>query len=258
MKGWVYVISNKSIPGSVKIGYSSKDPEARAKELNNTGVPHPYQVEYEILVENPYQLEQLTHKNMKGKRDNKEWFRCTAEEAIACIKQTHKGTILSEIFKSIERQKVEKSLKQKRILDDQNRKMHAKVKQEEARFSHQEKSIQESFNLQKHTRYPETNFWTCCLIAGLLSVTAAFLINKDLVQDDSQAFIIFLIGGGIGGYLIHILLNKLRQSHKGYKKLIDDKSADLSEERSIHEQKIKEIRSTAVTETNSLLRTRRR
>ncbi|KFC76184.1 GIY-YIG nuclease family protein [Massilia sp. LC238] len=45
MKGWVYVITNKAIPDLVKVGYSRKDPELRAAELNNTGAPHPYMVE---------------------------------------------------------------------------------------------------------------------------------------------------------------------------------------------------------------------
>jgi len=33
MKGWVYVITNKAMPGLVKIGFSMKDTEIRASEL---------------------------------------------------------------------------------------------------------------------------------------------------------------------------------------------------------------------------------
>jgi hypothetical protein len=40
MRGWIYVISNNSMPGLVKVGYSMKDPEERAKELDHTGTPH--------------------------------------------------------------------------------------------------------------------------------------------------------------------------------------------------------------------------
>lgn len=58
MKGWVYVISNKSMPELVKVGYSTKDPDLRAMELNNTGAPHPYTVNYELLIENPREIEQ--------------------------------------------------------------------------------------------------------------------------------------------------------------------------------------------------------
>jgi hypothetical protein len=34
MVGWVYIITNESMPGLVKVGYSSKHPEYRAAELN--------------------------------------------------------------------------------------------------------------------------------------------------------------------------------------------------------------------------------
>jgi hypothetical protein len=50
MKGWVYVISNKAMEGLIKVGHSTKDPELRAQELDHTGSPHPYIVEYEMLI----------------------------------------------------------------------------------------------------------------------------------------------------------------------------------------------------------------
>ena len=34
-KGFVYVMSNKSMPGIVKVGMSTKMPEERAKELSS-------------------------------------------------------------------------------------------------------------------------------------------------------------------------------------------------------------------------------
>ena len=71
MKGWVYVLSNESLDGLIKIGYSSKDPGSRAKELSgDTGVPTPFIVEYEMLVEDPYGCEQRAHKILDDKRVN--------------------------------------------------------------------------------------------------------------------------------------------------------------------------------------------
>jgi hypothetical protein len=54
MHGWVYVISNESMPGVVKVGYSFKDPKERADEPANTGAPTPYLVDYALFVEDPY------------------------------------------------------------------------------------------------------------------------------------------------------------------------------------------------------------
>lgn len=73
--------------GLVKVGYSTKDPEIRASELNNTGAPRPYLVEYDLLIDEPYQVEQKTHRLLSSKLEAKEWFRCSLEEAIAAIKQ---------------------------------------------------------------------------------------------------------------------------------------------------------------------------
>ncbi len=82
MKGYVYVISNKGMPDLIKVGFSTKDPHERAKELGNTGSPHPYKVEYEVLVNDPYSIEQTVHRTMNNCHEAKEWFRCTVEYAI--------------------------------------------------------------------------------------------------------------------------------------------------------------------------------
>lgn len=86
MRGWVYVISNPAMPGIYKIGYSKQDPEVRATRLASTGVPHPFKVEFDALVHEPYLIEQRTHALLAHHRENKEWFRCTLDEAIESIK----------------------------------------------------------------------------------------------------------------------------------------------------------------------------
>lgn len=98
-KGWVYIISNPAMPGILKIGFSLKDPELRAQELANTGIPHAYAVEYEILIENPREIEQLAHKRLHKKREGKEWFRCNLEEAIHAIRTVAKTKIILETKK---------------------------------------------------------------------------------------------------------------------------------------------------------------
>jgi len=88
MRGWVYVISNQSMPGIVKIGYSMKDPWARAEELAHTGTPLPYLVDYEVLVHEPQVIEQGAHEALKHVRLNekREWFRCSTSAAVTAIR----------------------------------------------------------------------------------------------------------------------------------------------------------------------------
>ncbi len=85
-RGWVYVISNPAMPGVVKVGFSTKDPELRAQELNNTGAPHPYQVDYDALTTDPHRTEQAVHRVLHDKREGREWFRCSLLEAIQAIR----------------------------------------------------------------------------------------------------------------------------------------------------------------------------
>lgn len=107
MKGWVYVITNKAMPGLIKVGYSMSDPELRAAELNHTGSPHPYDVDYEVLVDEPRDVEQTVHGRLRNQRERKEWFRCTSEEAIAAIKAVVGTKAQVENFKRADRAKAE-------------------------------------------------------------------------------------------------------------------------------------------------------
>ena len=52
MKGWIYIMSNASFSdGRIKIGMSSKDPVERKSELESSGVPEPFVIEYKAMVD---------------------------------------------------------------------------------------------------------------------------------------------------------------------------------------------------------------
>ncbi|MCY4385906.1 MAG: GIY-YIG nuclease family protein [Desulfurellaceae bacterium] len=88
MGGWVYIITNKAMPGLLKVGFTTKHPEERAQQLTaagKTGVPWPYVVEYQWWVEYPRALEQRVHAKLARVRENREWFRCAIEEALAVV-----------------------------------------------------------------------------------------------------------------------------------------------------------------------------
>jgi uncharacterized membrane protein YhaH (DUF805 family) len=86
--GWVYVLSNPSIPNQVKVGWTSKLPNERATELHSTGVPTPFKVETAMLfANNAEQIEQKTHNILSATRvsSNREWFECDASIAAGSI-----------------------------------------------------------------------------------------------------------------------------------------------------------------------------
>lgn len=124
MKGWVYVITNKAMPGLIKVGYSMKDPELRAAELSQAGLPHPYLVDYEVLVEDPYNIEQMVHAQLKDRNEGREWFHCSPEEAISVIQSVVGSRALVENFKRADRAKAE-GIRQEMEAEEERRKREA-------------------------------------------------------------------------------------------------------------------------------------
>ena len=81
---WVYILSNTSIPGQYKIGFTDRDVESRAKEVSaGSGVPTPFEVEWAFNCWDGRRLEQEIHKKLSHLRVNsrKEFFRVSLDEA---------------------------------------------------------------------------------------------------------------------------------------------------------------------------------
>jgi len=89
-EGYIYIFSNKSFKDLIKIGSTMRDPIIRAKELSDTSVPFPYQVEYKILTINCEILEKIIHQKLSSKRVDleREFFNCSIEEAVQVINET--------------------------------------------------------------------------------------------------------------------------------------------------------------------------
>jgi len=90
--GYVYVLTNESFREDwVKIGYSSKIPNMRSKELDNTAVPLPYEV-YATLKTGKYkEAEKLIHSFIRKLnpelriRPNREFFNIKPEDAASIL-----------------------------------------------------------------------------------------------------------------------------------------------------------------------------
>ncbi len=114
MKGWIYVFSNRSMPGLIKIGYTDRDPAIRVGE-QHSGLPFPHDLEYEILVDNAYNLEQKIHKKLRQYNESKEWFKIDIDEAVSIIKEIAQDRIHLENFYKADRVKAEELLKEREV-----------------------------------------------------------------------------------------------------------------------------------------------
>lgn len=85
---WVYVLTNPTMPGFVKIGFTDLTPEKRADQLSkSTGVPLPFQVAWAFHCFNAEQLEKEVHRHLEGQRvsGNREFFDLEVSEAKEII-----------------------------------------------------------------------------------------------------------------------------------------------------------------------------
>ena len=88
-RGYVYVLSNPSMPGVLKIGMSKHGGQGRADALyrNDTGVATPFVLEFELMVADARVVERDAHARLGECRVNarREFFACdirTATEAV--------------------------------------------------------------------------------------------------------------------------------------------------------------------------------
>ena len=216
MKGWVYIISNRSMPGLIKVGCTGQDPELRAEGLGGTHSPHPYKVEYEILIEQPEKIEGLAHRALSEYREGKEWFRCTVEKGIAAVKQVAGDLIINETFKHADRKKSEELQTQ----EDENRKRERILRQKE-------KEINDKYEKSMELKFPKRAFdwfWWFCISTILMFCSLPFMpVGWNILK---QMFICS-IGGALFAYFLKTYLEHRDKRSKEYNLLITARDEEL-------------------------------
>ncbi len=86
-KGIVYVLSNPSMDGYIKIGKTTNLIQ-RLKSLDNTSTPLPFRCTYAVEVDDADHVEKLAHSAFKRNRvrSNREFFEIDEEQAVAALK----------------------------------------------------------------------------------------------------------------------------------------------------------------------------
>jgi T5orf172 domain len=87
--GYIYILTNESMPGVVKVGRTERQPETRSKELHTTGVPQPFKLEYFVFVDDCQTAEQQIHSLLEGKglrtSSNREFFNAHLHDVIQAV-----------------------------------------------------------------------------------------------------------------------------------------------------------------------------
>jgi hypothetical protein len=96
--GYVYILTNPSMPGLVKIGRTQRNSHDRARELYTTGVPTRFEVAFEISSDDHESLENQMHARLSEFRPNedREFFRYPLMGAIKLLLQLRGAATQSE------------------------------------------------------------------------------------------------------------------------------------------------------------------
>ena len=86
--GHVYAVRAPGDP-RVKIGMTTRSPESRLRELNNTSVCEDFELEFALPVASPATVERAVHEALAARRvrDDREFFRCGPRRARAAIER---------------------------------------------------------------------------------------------------------------------------------------------------------------------------
>ena len=101
-KGFIYILRNNAMTGLLKVGFSVKVPDERARELYTTGVPEPFELAYYCLVDDAKRIETEIHQNLSSDRHNnsREFF---------CVELENVVQLIASLCKLEYERKVEKS-----------------------------------------------------------------------------------------------------------------------------------------------------
>ena len=82
----VYILTNESMPDTIKVGITD-NLDRRVRELDNTSTPLPLECYYAVEVENASTIEKKIHEGLDDKRvrQNREFFNATPEQAKAIL-----------------------------------------------------------------------------------------------------------------------------------------------------------------------------
>lgn len=90
LKGYVYVLSNESMPGIYKVGMTERSVEERAKELSKmTASPTPFKIEACFYSQSPLSDEREIHELLSRYRvsESREFFKCSLEKITLAVRE---------------------------------------------------------------------------------------------------------------------------------------------------------------------------
>ncbi len=189
-KGFVYVMSNKSMPGIIKVGMSTKMPEERAKELSSsTSTPTSFIVEYYAIFDDIRMAEKKAHQRLRPCHHGKEFFATTVENAIYSIEEL--GLDFKKLYS---RTDYENEIRERRIKEKEATEKKAIAQRERA-----EQQLRESQRVPRIKEAPPKEekrpiYFIFRIVLSILGIIMFYYALKETNLADAVVTIMFGIG----------------------------------------------------------------
>lgn len=202
-KGFVYILTNKSMPNTVKVGKTTKTPDNRAQELASTGVPTPFEIEYYAFFDDMDAAERIAHQMLARNHHGKEFFAVDVATAIVAVENT--GISFQKLFSKTENDRKAEGLrrqqeeKNRQALELRNAEAQRKAEEQKAKKRELDKQISDTLSFKEEI-LKTIHLNNCCILLGF-----TFLLAGGFVGVTSQ--LLLLKGSGAllfiyGAYLI--------------------------------------------------------
>ncbi len=181
MRGYLYILTNRAFPGVLKIGYTDRDPNARVAELNNTSVPHPFEIAFEALVDRPQELERLVHREIENTRENaqREFFRIRVSDAVEAVNRVCEAAEI-KVIHSVDLERAQR-LRQHQANEEAKKRasMEGLIRQEKLMVTLSESKIKAlQVEIKKHEDFDNIGGLTPSLLGWLFIVILTLLMGQ--------------------------------------------------------------------------------
>lgn len=188
--GFIYILSNESMPNVYKIGMTTNTVRQRIQELNTTGIPKSFKPEkiFEIPENFLRSVERQAHRKLKQKKfhHGKEFFKCSLQDCVLAVEDTIFEIVSTESYELIGEAKqrkeheVAKKKAEKTRLEEE-RKVRSEIQEQLNEFNkiidlRRQKYIRELKTKKNlHTPALEKYFYVPLLCIGLIFLGIAMM-----------------------------------------------------------------------------------
>lgn len=225
MAEYIYVLTNPSMPGLLKIGRTTTHPTQRRVELQSTGVAKPFQLEFSAIVDDSKSRERDIHIALRKYRveRNREFFELPLRSAIKLMLPVLGEYEVDSAANGLDIPEIQRQLEAKRAMKAESERLRkeAEVEKRKEQYRREVEDVRAQYSIAvrklqelgprpiKPTQSVLASFFEYCFIpwpfGWLVWLCAA---SYFVAKNPRQELVVISIGLLVAGYIAHSLHRK--------------------------------------------------